>query len=191
MIVDFFYSLRILTIFLLYLLLLSDSSGMYNVGHDRSPAVRARQQLWWRWWPHPNLTPRTPNFGEIHFIHSFIHKETAFIPFHSIPFLVTRNLRSTKFCCSSLLSSITTKIINSEKRRIQSNWIRNERNHKHTYRSGRDSGRQFLLGALLPRTRHSAWWNDAKVFFVYFSFVFLGNRIFDLDLCFALNAAKL
>lgn len=64
-----------------------------------------------------------------------------------------------------LLSQHNPKIISE---REELNW-KDERDHKHTHRSGRNSGRQLLLGALLPRTRHPARWNDARVLFFSFS----------------------
>ena len=40
---------------------------------------------------------------------------------------------------------------------------RDERDHQHPHRPGRDPGRQRLLGALLPRARHRARWHHAQV----------------------------
>lgn len=40
---------------------------------------------------------------------------------------------------------------------------RDERSHKHTHWTSRDSGREFMLGALLPRAWNSAGRNDAQV----------------------------
>ena len=46
-----------------------------------------------------------------------------------------------------------------------------ERDNKHTYWSGWDSGGKFLLGTLLPWAWHSPWWYNAQVFLFLFVYV--------------------
>ena len=48
-----------------------------------------------------------------------------------------------------------------------------ERDNKHTYWSGWDSGGKFLLGTLLPWAWHSPWWYNAQVFLFLFLFLFV------------------
>jgi len=60
---------------------------------------------------------------------------------------------------------------------------RDERSHKHTHWTSRDSGREFMLGALLPRAWNSAGRNDAQVclyiyFFVWFFYRFGFSIVF-------------